>query len=56
MTGLWRHRDRIAVNEDTTVDEVGPDGAVCQKIRGHIGDHGGMDSRGAWRDWLGGDS
>lgn len=30
----------------------GPDGVVCQKIRGHIGDHGGMDNRGAWRHWL----
>ena len=34
----------------------GPDGAMCQKIRGHIGNHGGVDSRGAWRDWLGGDA
>ena len=34
----------------------GPDGAVCQKIRGHIGDHGGMDRRGNWRNWLGGDA
>ena len=33
----------------------GPDGAVCQKIRGHIGDHGGMDTHGAWRHWLGGE-
>lgn len=34
----------------------GPDGAVCQKIRGHIGNHGGMDTRGSWQHWLGGDA
>ena len=30
--------------------------AMCQKIRGHKGNHGGVDARGNWRDWLGGDS
>jgi len=26
-------------------------GAACQKIRGHVGDHGGTDATGAWRAW-----
>ena len=30
----------------------GPNGARCQKIAGHIGDHGGMDSHGTWRHWF----
>jgi len=44
------------IDRDLTCASHGPTGAMCQKIRGHVGDHGGMDSRGAWRDWLGGDS
>ena len=34
----------------------GPEGAVCIKLAGHIGNHGGIDWRGTWRDWLGGDA
>ena len=30
----------------------GPNGAVCLKIAGHIGDHGGIDWRGDWRAWM----
>lgn len=41
---------------DTECRSHGPDGAVCAKIRGHHGDHGGTDRRGDWRHWLGGDS
>ena len=33
-------------------DSRGPDGAVCLKIAGHYGDHGGIDWRGDWREWM----
>ena len=44
------------IDHDLNCASHGPTGAVCQKIRGHIGNHGGVDARGNWRDWLGGDS
>ena len=42
------------IDHDLNCASHGPAGALCQKIRGHIGNHGGVDARGNWRDWLGG--
>jgi hypothetical protein len=44
------------IDHDLNCASHGPDGALCQKIRGHVGNHGGVDARGNWRDWLGGDA
>jgi len=44
------------IDHDLNCASHGPDGAACLKIRGHIGNHGGIDARGTWRDWLGGDA
>lgn len=37
---------------DLNCDSHGPDGAMCQKIRNHMGEHMGVDRRGEWRRWL----
>ena len=44
------------IDRDLNCASHGPTGAMCQKIRGHIGNYGGVDWRGNWRDWLGGDA
>ena len=56
--GVRTVRDRGApmIDHDLNCASHGPDGALCQKIRGHVGNHGGVDARGNWRDWLGGDA
>ena len=41
---------------DLNCNSHGPDGAMCAKMRGHIGDHGGVDRGGNYRMWLRGDS
>ena len=45
-----------AAGHGLNCESHGPDGAMCQKVGSHVGDHGGVDARGTWRRWLGGDS
>ena len=47
---------RAMIDHDLNCASHGPDGAMCQKIRGHKGNHGGVDARGNWIHWMGGDS
>lgn len=40
------------MNGDLECGSHGPDGAVCQSIRDHRGQHQGMTPRGAWIFWI----
>ena len=40
------------IDHDLNCASHGPAGAMCQKIRGHIGNHMGIDARGELRRWM----